>query len=130
MAHVTANEDARIVTCKASADLRNYQYQLVAKVSGAWEVEAVDNVADVPLGILYNKPNTNEEASVLLLPGGGIAKGKAGGAVTEGAYLKTDNTGKFVVSSSDGEQVVGRALEAADSGDIFALIPMHFLRGA
>ena len=49
----------------------------------------------------------------------GTSKVIAGGAITVGAWVTTDSSGEAVATTTDGDIVIGRALEAADDGDIF-----------
>lgn len=48
----------------------------------------------------------------------GTAKVKAGGTISIGAWVTADSAGKGVATTTDKDVVIGRALEAAVSGDI------------
>jgi hypothetical protein len=67
------------------------------------------------LGLAKSQPNSGEW---LALGVSGIMKAYAGGALTIGARLTVAASG-FVTAAGSGDAIVGTAMQACDSGDIF-----------
>lgn len=103
---------------KAGADLSSNQYFAV-KLDANGDVVLAG--AGEGIGILLNAPQSGDSADVAI-PGGG-ALAKAGAAIDEGAYLKSNASGKLVVADTDGDQYVAIAITAAASDDVFHVIP-------
>lgn len=97
-------------TVVAGADLDTMQYKVVGL---AGTIAASSSAAG---GILLNKPKSGEHATVGYH---GRLKGYAGAAISLGAALMVTTSG-FLITCTSGNGVVGKALEAANSGDIFA----------
>lgn len=99
------------IALRAAADLRNYQYR-VMRQSAAGYCNVASNpgnsVADV-VGILQNKPNSGEMASVVYFGEFGV---KASTTITQGVNLTSDASGQAVTAVS-GDYLIGMALEAA-----------------
>lgn len=105
---------------KASADLSAKQFYLVEHTGTADTVGVCDNAADVPIGVLQNKPAAaGEAAEVAVL---GIAKVMAGGAFNPGAWVGTDGNGKAIAKTTDKDFVIGQALETGADGTIVAVL--------
>jgi hypothetical protein len=67
---------------KASTDLRTHQYKVVCLHASSNTVTLpLTAVTAIPIGILQNAPNTNEEAVVALLGCGGVSKAVANAAL-------------------------------------------------
>ena len=96
-------------TIQAKEDMETEQYQAVALDDGK-----VANDGSEAIGILQNKPLTNEFASIGYQ---GIMKFRAGGAVAAAARMTVTTSGYFVTAGS-GYYIVGRALAAVTSGSI------------
>lgn len=113
----------------ATGDLSALQYQAVY-LTEDFGVAGITNsnvaaFAQSGIGILQDDPNADgAPASVAIL---GICRAKAGGAITQGAYLTLDNDGKVVAGALEADlasadrAVIGRALGDAASGDIFTI---------
>lgn len=101
------------ITIAAGADLSAARYKAVA-VGGTI---AADTSA---IGLLQNVPGASgRHASVGV---SGVMKGYAGAAVSAGARLTVTTSGWLITATSaniDGGFTVGKALEAANSGDLF-----------
>lgn len=118
-------------SARASADLRTRQYHLV-RYTAAGEVNISSHAAATmlngPIGVLQNKPNSGQAASVAYL---GQSKVTAGGAVSVNVLITTNGSGRATAAAS-GDIVIGRAQEAAsqDGDEIRALIfpPYPLLR--
>ena len=102
----------------ASVDLSGSQFKLV-NISGAGTVALNTAVTDVTIGVLQNKPTSTNPAEILVV---GVTKMLAGGTIAAGDFLTTSTSGtavKWIVGTSTTAYVIGRALTAAVSGDIF-----------
>lgn len=87
--------------CKAAADLRTKQFFIV-KVTATSTVGLTTAAGEAALGILQNKPNTNEVADVLAV---GVSKVKIGvGGLTAGTQYEaaTDGTAIAVTTAKVG----------------------------
>ena len=91
----------------AGADLRTGSQFKVVAVGGTI---AATNLAAV--GILQNRPNSNENAAVVY---DGHAKAFVGAAVSAGAALKVTTSG-FLTNIASGDGAVAKAITAAGSG--------------
>lgn len=101
-----------ITGMSAAADLRNMQYVAVRasaanRVNLASEVGGVSGAAKMAIGILQNKPNTDEAAAVAYM---GMTKWVAGGTATVNALVTYNSSGRCIDAVS-GDIVMGRALE-------------------
>lgn len=112
-------------TFKAAADLRECIYHIVRYVAaGAPPTTNIASEANGPLGVgiigvLQNKPNTNQAATVAYF---GKSKIVAGGTVTAGKYVTTNGSGR-AVNAVSGDLIVGRALDTvANDGEIISAL--------
>lgn len=104
----------------AAADLRTAQYKLM-EVTAADTVNLANNAADKVVGILQNKPNQGQEASVALVGGPGISKVLSDGSGTAIAVndpLKTNASGIAIKAVTAGDWVIGHATEASSAANI------------
>lgn len=102
------------LTIQAGADLRAQRYKIL-DVDGS-----IAQDSDAAIGPLFTEPNSGENCSVTYQ---GNMKAYAGGAVTAGARLTVTASGYMAVTTSGDNNVpVGKALEAANSGDLFNFI--------
>ena len=102
-------------TVVAGQDLSAAQYKTVG-VGGTIAI-----TADAAIGILQNKPQSGEFASVSV---SGVMKGYAGAAIVTTKPL-TCTTSGFIINVTSGDGVVtgvGKALAAANSGDLFKFL--------
>lgn len=106
-----AVENKQVTTAVAAgADLTAMQYKIITP-AGVIAAES-----DTALGVLLNKPDNGEHASVAV--SGGM-KSYAGASISLGARLKV-TTSSFLIAVTSGDgAAVGKALEAANSGDLF-----------
>lgn len=95
----------------AENDLSSSQYKALELGSGE-TVDVADGAADLIVGILQNKPEANEACEIL---SSGISKVLAGAAVTRGARVGTDASGRAVAKTADADLTFGIALEAASA---------------
>ena len=77
---------------KANGNLSTEQFRAVKLTANPFEIDNVDAVTDVPIGILQNKPNASGEPAEVAGPGS-ICKAEFGGAVQAGNQLKIEGAG-------------------------------------
>lgn len=105
------------LTIDAGADLSAAQYKVIA-IAGTIAANSTTAV-----GILQNKPGASGRHATIGYAG--QMKAYAGAAVTTGVRLAVTTSGYVIDATSasiDGGFVVGRALAAANSGDLFPAI--------
>lgn len=112
MSQSTASFERTGVAGEAMTTKKYYIVQLDA--SG--NIEVGEGATDLVVGVLQNKPDSGEAAIYRFL---GTSKVIAGGTIAIGDFVTTDSAGKAVATTTDGDVVIGRALEAADANDIF-----------
>lgn len=112
----------RIGSLTASADLSTHQFKGV-KISGSRTVTVIAASTDKCLGILQNKPLSGAPADIAI---DGEILAMAGAAITAGADLMFDTSGRLIPALTTGNLVYGRALEdAAAAGVIFSVTPVN-----
>jgi hypothetical protein len=105
---------------KAASDLRLKQFYALQLVSGTdYGFNLATAATQKPGGILQNKPNTGQAVDAAVL---GICKYLAGGTVAVGDSLTPTTTGKLIATTSAKDFVWGRALTAADDGDVATML--------
>ncbi len=120
------------LTAQAVADLRVKQYHIMRHAG----VRLVDQASQAaapfavgPIGVLQNKPNSGQQATVAYF---GESKLVAGGVATAGKMLATNGSGRAVNATSN-DIIVGRAITtAATDGEVITalLFPPVRLSGA
>lgn len=113
----------------AAADMRTNQWHILrAAAAGTTNVASnpAGQAADV-IGVLFNKPNSGQAASVIV---GGESKVVAGGSITANTLLTTNGSGRAAAATS-GDFILGMALEAASAdGEVIRVqmsMPAHQL---
>ena len=108
-------------TIIASADLSSLQYRAV-RVTG----DLADDNAEA-YGILENKPNSGDHASVAVH---GVMKAYAGAAIVAGANVSVTNSGFLITAASGTGVCIGKNKNTAvASGDLFTFLG-NFANGA
>ena len=74
----------------------------------------VANLGNEATGILYDKPASGQNGSIIIL---GIGKGRAGGALTAGANVTVSTSG-YITAAASGDYLFGVAMEAVSSGSL------------
>lgn len=116
-------EQQTIPGFKAGADLSSHQYRCL-RGAGAGVVNICSETAVTSLGpqqyigILQNKPKTDEAATVAFA---GLSKAVTGAAVTAN-MLVTHNASGQVINAVSGAVVIGRALEATGAAGEIATV--------
>ncbi len=112
-------KDLVIIAMTPTADHSALKGYLVANSGGSAAVNTSTTVAALGV-ILDGEPTSGKDAVALLGGNHGTVKLKAGGTITAFARLQQKNDGTVIVDAATGLRVVvGLALEAAVSGDIF-----------
>jgi hypothetical protein len=74
----------------------------------------VANLGDEATGILFDKPASGENGSMIIM---GVGKARAGGTLVAGADVTVSTSGYFTAAAS-GDYLVGIAMEAVTSGSL------------
>lgn len=101
---------------KAGADLSATQYRFV-KLSAADTVVAAAATSDLPVGVQQDKNTSGNEVNVMMI---GRSFVEAGAAISVGALVGSNASGKAVAKTTNDNVVMGMALTAAAAdGDLF-----------
>ncbi|MFN3077022.1 MAG: DUF2190 family protein [Alphaproteobacteria bacterium] len=104
-------------TPAAAADLSANQFYAV-KITAANSVNLA-GAGEAAYGILQNKPKSGQACDVMVV---GVTKAQAGAAISAGAKLMIDATGRVVTFSGSAKTVVGVAKEtAAAAGEVISV---------
>lgn len=102
-------------TLVAGEALTSKQFYIV-QLDASGNVEVGEGATDLLVGVLQNEPASGEGATYRFL---GTSKVVASGVVAIGDWVTSDAAGKATATTTDGDVVIGRALEAAGAdGDI------------
>ena len=97
----------------ANADLSSSRHR-VAQLSGDNQVTAATGTGQNIVGVIKNTPKSGEAADVQYL---GTTKVEAGASISRGDYLVATTGGKVTSTTTEGDHIVGFALEATSNGD-------------
>ena len=113
----------------SATSLATKQYYVVQLTTTAGQVKLASTPAsDKICGILQNNPAAGEVAEVAF---SGICKGSAEGAISRGDFLTTNSTGQLQTTTTDKDEVVGLALEAATTqNDVIPVLLTRFTLSA
>jgi len=115
------------VTLKAAADLSGKQYHAVRMSAANACNQASLSTDSAIVGVLQNKPQSTEAATVGYM---GISKITVGGVVTAGDVLTSNSSGRAATVAS-GQIAIGRALETStQNGDVITAILQSPVRWA
>ena len=116
---MTLHNDFFTRTLKAGQDLRTLQYRVVrTTAAGACFLSSNRAAGAHVQGILVNKPNSGEAATVAWL---GEVKALGGAAVTANRLVTTNGSGK-VVNASSGDWAFGVAVRGTGADAEYARI--------
>lgn len=105
-----------------SEDLSAKQFYIVQQDANG-DIEVAEGATDLLVGVLQNAPASGEMATYRFI---GTTKVIAGGTIAVGDWVTTDSAGKAVATTTDGDVVIGKALDAAVASDIFEVqLAMH-----
>ena len=102
----------------ASEDLSAKQYYIVQQ-DASGNVEVAEGATDLILGVLQNTPESLQMATYAK---GGVCKVVSDGTGSIGGWVTSDASGKATPTTTDGDIVIGKLLEAPSTdGDIVAV---------
>lgn len=104
----------------ASEDLSTAQYKIL-NVSGADTVALRVAAGAGVLGVLNNKPQNGENATVVV---GGLTRCFAGGTITAGSWISVTASGTGLAATS-GQYILGKSITGVASGGLFKLLVQH-----
>lgn len=110
---MTTMQKVGSVTLEAGGDLSAAQFTFVELASDG-QVDQVASAGGDAVGVLLNDPAAAGRAAEVAIMG--IAKVKAGAALTAGDRVQSDASGKAITAAS-GDIVLGRALDTAAAAD-------------
>jgi|TARA_Y100000310_G_scaffold163513_1_gene163326 hypothetical protein len=104
----------------ANEDLSSMQYKIVyVDGNNGAKLRAAQGVG--VLGVLNNKPQSGEHASVVVA---GLTRCVAGGTVTAGSWITCSASGTGITVSS-GEYILGKSITGVASGSNFQMLVQH-----
>jgi len=104
----------------ATSTLAASQYKVVQLSSTAGQVKLATSGTSKIIGIVQNDPAAGEAADVAFL---GVVKGAAETSVAVGDKVTSSSTGRLKTTTTDGDVILGTALEASDTaGDIIRIV--------
>lgn len=128
-------QNVKAVNLIAGEDLRSDVYEVLQMENdgGVAKVIKATAVTDTIVGILAENPDPDASTDgkavpVVLLAAGGVAKVKAGAAITAGQLVVADATAGRVAGVNDiaalvaNSMAIGVALQSAADGDIFEVL--------
>lgn len=113
---MTTFNTSHLITKEAAADLSAIQFYLV-KCDSNGKAAAITSVVDIPMGVLQNKPETGEAASIAPIGSGGTSRVVLGATIAAGALVAPGGTGKAVADAS-GSYNAGLCLQGGVDGDV------------
>lgn len=102
----------------AGADLSE-KLHYIARMGSDGDIELGAAASDKLLGVIRE---TNVADHPVTVQFGGVGKVIAGGTVTPGDLITSDGNGKGIATTSSGNRIIGIAMTAADSNDIFSVM--------
>lgn len=103
---------------KGDADLSAKKYYIVEKNADG-TVGLAEAASDILKGVIDDGGKASGDMIAVITQG--IAKILLGGTVNEGDSITADSAGKGVATTTEGDNVIGRAEEAGVSGDIISV---------
>lgn len=101
-------------TYEVSTDLTGNEYKLV-ELDGSDQLQLVGTGGNFGVVLEDPKDTQGEEATVIVW---GKAAVEAGGSISAFDPITSNASGQAVTASTTGDNVIGTALEAGDSGDL------------
>lgn len=102
----------------AANDLSTHQFKIV-KLTADFTVDLCSDPGNTPVGVLQDNPKAGLPAEVQCT---GVAKVIAGAGVTIGQWVGTDGNGLAVPKTTDKDIILGQALQAASTTDVFSVL--------
>lgn len=101
-------------TFPAGADLRTKQRYFV-ELANTGKVDVCNAAADVAIGVLQNKPNSNQAANIRILGIAEVISDGSGTAIAIGDQVGPNSSGKAVKKATADYSVAGIALDASSA---------------
>lgn len=125
------HESCRSITGEAGSAITKFRFVNMAS-DGQYDHVATGQLLSIgcPDGISAEAQATVGAAFALVVPDGGIAKVEAGGAITRGALITSDTSGRAVAftAGTPNRHSCGRAQAAATgAGEVISIQFMHKL---
>jgi hypothetical protein len=109
---------------ECSEDLSEKQFFIVQQDANG-KVGVAEGATDLLLGVLQNNPASGEMATYRF---GGTTKVKAGGTIAIGDWITAASDGEAVATTTDGDIVIGKALQAGVDQDVIEVqLHIHHL---
>jgi len=105
----------------ASEDLSTAQYKIVNVSSGENMIALRVAAGAGVLGVLNNKPQSGENATVTV---GGLTRCFAGATVGAGNWISVTASGTGIAATS-GQYILGKSITSVASGGYFQLLVQH-----
>lgn len=105
----------------AGEDLSAKQYYIVQQ-NASGNVEVGEGATDLILGVLQNTPESGEMATYAK---GGVCKVVSDGTGSIGSWVTSDASGKATPTTTDGDIVIGKLLEAPSADGDIVKVDMH-----
>ena len=104
-----------------STDPNNgFQYRFV-KITGASTAGLADTTAaEIPVGVLQNKPQVENAAATVAISG--VSLVELGGTVAAGAGIRNNASGKGVTATAGTHNVLGVALQGGTTGKVVPVL--------
>lgn len=103
-----------------------FQYRVV-RLTGDHTVGLYTNTSgEIPVGVLQSKPQVTDMAATVAIDG--ISLVEAGGAVTAGAVVTADDTGRAVVGGTG--SVIGQAIYGGAAGELIPVLLVKTTAGS
>lgn len=102
-------------TLVAGEDL-SAKINYIGQLDASGNLEVAEGATDLIVGVIVSNDGGSGASAVYQFSG--TAKVKIGGSVSIGDFITTDSSGLGVATTTDGNIVIGRALEAGSANDI------------
>jgi hypothetical protein len=109
----------RRYTYEANLDMTQLQFRAVKSTGTGLRITTAIVAGERGIGVVQNKPKNVGDAATVMLDG--VTKAVAGAAITAGAAVTVDTSGRFVTAAT-GNRIWGNARSAAGAAnELFAL---------
>ena len=120
---LAAEQGVKCFTMPADGDKRDYQFHIACITQDDYTVTiavVADSATVPPIGVIYNKPIAKWQPCLVAYTG--VCRVMAGGDIVAGDAITCDGDAHGIATTTAGDKVVGRALSAAVSGQIFFML--------
>lgn len=110
---------AQIRAYKTAADYSSTGQYLFVKLSADNTVETCDTKGETAIGVLKTATSSGKVAEIFMAPGGALVE--CGESISRNEQLTTNSSGQAINPDDSGQEILGVALEAGDSGDVISV---------